>query len=214
MEKNVEDRYQTAFGLLHDLDKCLQILESKNAQIYFEIRQRDLSGTFQIGQKLYGREAEINTILASFDECANGKSQLLLIAGYSGTGKTSLVHEVHRPITLKNGYYSEWKFDQFSKSTPYSAFLHIFSNLIDTLLSEEETALDKIATEIKRAIGLEGKVLTDLLPNLEHIIGPQSPIPALGGEEASRRLTYLIQSIHSFFLLMICNGLMPPPCFC
>jgi predicted ATPase/predicted Ser/Thr protein kinase len=193
MEKNAENRYQSAHGLNHDLEICIKQVQSGLGNNRFIIREQDYSSAFHIGQKLYGREKEIKKILSVFNESANGKSQLLLIAGYSGTGKTSLIHEAHKPITLKNGYYAEWKFDQFNKSTPYSAFLQIFSNLIDILLSESEESLNKVSSQIKNAVGSEGKVLTDLLPNLEMLIGTQPTIPSLGGEESSRRLTYLIQ---------------------
>ena len=193
IEKNAEDRYQSAFGLRKDLEYCLQEYGDKKEIGSFEIGRHDFSDLFRIHQKLYGREKEIQIILDKYEECANGISQFLLIAGYSGTGKTALVHEVHRPITLSKGYYAEWKFDQFNKSTPYSALLKVLTTLVDLLLSEEENRLGKITHEIREAVGEEGKVLTDLLPNLKLLIGEQPEIPELGGEESQHRFTYLVQ---------------------
>ena len=137
LNKNAEDRYQSAFGLKRDLEICLDQLKKDQTIGDFEIGQHDYSGSFRIPQKLYGREKEIAKILEQFGEVTKGSRQLLLVAGYSGTGKTALVHEVHRPITLNRGYYAEWKFDQFNKSTPYSAFLKVFMGLIDLFYSKK-----------------------------------------------------------------------------
>ncbi|MDX5428057.1 MAG: serine/threonine-protein kinase PknK, partial [Bacteroidota bacterium] len=193
LEKNAENRYQSTYGLQHDLALCLKSLRESHEMKEFPLGQQDFSGHFQIHQKLYGRDKEIQIILDRFESCAQGSRQLLLLSGYSGTGKTALVHEVHRPITLKQGYYSEWKFDQFNKSTPYSAFLKIFENLIDLFLLENEETLNRLAQDIRMAVGDEGKVLTDLFPNLEGLIGKQPDIPSLGGEESQRRFNYLMQ---------------------
>ncbi len=201
IEKNAEDRYQTALGLQHDLEICLKQYQATKKIEKFSIGKEDLIGVLKIPQKLYGRDKEKKIIIEKFDACAAGACQLLLVAGYSGTGKTALVHEVHRPITMNYGYYAEGKFDQFNKSTPYFAILQALTALIDLILLEEDSRLKSISSQILKAVDEEGKVLTNLIPNLEHLIGPQPEIPQLGGEESKHRFTYLIQK----FFIALCT---------
>jgi predicted ATPase/class 3 adenylate cyclase len=193
LAKNAEDRYQSAHGLRADLERCLNEFAATGAIAPFELAQRDFSGKFQIPQKLYGREAETATLLSAFDRCADGGRELVLVAGYSGTGKSVLVHEVHRPITAKRGYFISGKFDQFQRSVPYYAILEAFKELVNMFLTENEDKLDRLRNEIQKALGEEGRVLTNVLPNLEHIIGVQPAIPEVGGSEAQNRFDYLFR---------------------
>ncbi|HUM46183.1 MAG TPA: AAA family ATPase [Chitinophagales bacterium] len=193
MAKNAEDRYQSAFGVKHDLAICLSQYEANRKIDAFKYRQNDFSGRFQIPQKLYGREKEIGLLLDAFARCAEGNLELVLVAGYSGTGKSALVREVHKPITHKRGYFIEGKFDQFQRSVPYYALLQAFSEFVSILLTEKEETLAKLKTEIREAVGAEGKVLTEVIPNLEFIIGKQPEVPAIGGTEAQNRFNYVFR---------------------
>jgi len=121
LEKNAEARYQSAYGLKIDLLYCLQQWQTSGHIEEFECAQRDLSDRFQIPQKLYGRDLEIATLLQVFDYISQGHSQMMLVAGHSGIGKTSLVQEVYKPITKRRGYFISGKFDQFQRNVPYSA---------------------------------------------------------------------------------------------
>lgn len=123
MAKSAENRYQSALGLKHDLETCLYQLKDTGTVEPFEIGQRDVSDRFIIPDKLYGREAEIKVLLEAFDRVANGNSEVMLVAGFSGIGKTAVVNEVHKPITRQRGYFIKGKFDQFNRSVPLSAFV-------------------------------------------------------------------------------------------
>lgn len=193
LAKNSEERYQSAFGLKHDLEVCLaQYQEKKNIEL-FPLQTQDFSGKFTLPQKLYGRDEELSILLSKFEEVANGKQELVLVAGYSGTGKSALIHEIHKPITQKAGYFVEGKFDQYQRDVPYFAILQAFEELIDILLGESNTRLSAIRNDIREAVGEEGKVLTEVLPSLELIIGPQPDVPELGGNESKNRFNYVFK---------------------
>jgi PAS domain S-box-containing protein len=117
--------------------------------------------------------------------------QLLLVAGYSGVGKTSLVHEIHKAVITKQGIFIEGKFDQFQRNLPYSAWLQAFTQLVDNLLAESETNLAYWRSTILDALGDNGQVLTDIIPTLGNIIGPQPEVPQLGGTENQNRFNYI-----------------------
>lgn len=194
LAKKAEDRYQSARGLKKDLEQCLKAWnKTKNIDL-FEICQHDFSGDFQLIQKLYGREHELALLMEAFSRVSEGKTETVLVGGYSGTGKSVLVHETHRPITAKRGYFIEGKFDQFQRSKPYVAFIQAFTSFVSILLTENNTRLEPIKQQINQALGEEGKVLTDLIPNLELLIGTQPDVPKLGGLESQNRLNYLFSS--------------------
>ncbi|MEO9871770.1 AAA family ATPase [Ekhidna sp.] len=192
--KNAEDRYQSARGLMKDLDQCLKTWNEAGGIQDFELCQHDFSGDFQLPQKLYGREKELTLLMDAFSRVSEGELETVLVGGYSGTGKSVLVHETHRPITTKRGYFIEGKFDQFQRSKPYFAFVQAFTSFVSILLTENKTRLEPLRQQIKNAVGDEGKVLVELIPNLELLIGPQPSIPKLGGLESQNRLNYLFSS--------------------
>ena len=134
MAKNTENRYQSALGLKHDLEQCLTQWKEQEAIAEFELGQWDLSDRFLIPEKLYGREAEIETLLDAFERVSQGASELMLVAGFSGIGKTAVVNEVHKPIVRQRGYFIKGKFDQFNRHIPFSAFVQALRDLVSQLL--------------------------------------------------------------------------------
>ncbi|TVP48413.1 MAG: GAF domain-containing protein [Mongoliibacter sp.] len=193
LSKKSEDRYQSAYGLKHDLELCLkQVLEKKDIS-EFPLKTQDFSGKFNLPQKLYGRESELEILLGKFEDVAEGGTSLVLVSGYSGTGKSALVHEIHKPITQKSGYFIEGKFDQYQRDVPYFAILQAFEELIEILMGETHSRLKVIRKDILEAVGEEGKVLTDVLPGLELIVGSQPEVPELGGNEAKNRFNYIFK---------------------
>jgi len=158
LEKNAEDRYQTAMGLRHDLKKCEELLAKKGAIEAFELGDSDSIGIFQIPQKLYGRKDEIESLLNSFERISAGTAEIFLVAGYSGVGKSALVHEVHKPITAKRGFFIEGKFDQYQRNIPYFAWGQAFSEWVSQLLMESKSRLDGGKRQNREAGGLNGKL--------------------------------------------------------
>lgn len=194
LEKNVEDRYQSAFGLQHDLERCAEQLTKRGVIDEFEPGESDFSGILRIPQNLYGRKKEIEYLLDSFERVSRGKAEFILVSGYSGVGKSTLIHEVHKPIIEKRGYFIEGKFDQDKQNLAYFAWNQAFSGLVNNLLMKNEALLAGWKTRILETVGVSGKVLTDVLPDLERIIGPQPGVPELGVFEAQNRFNFVFQN--------------------
>ncbi|BAY79794.1 serine/threonine protein kinase with two-component sensor domain (plasmid) [Nostoc linckia NIES-25] len=191
MAKNPEDRYQSALGLKFDLENCLVQLQQTGKIDPFIIGQRDLCDRFIIPEKLYGRENEVEQLLAAFERVALGSSELMLVAGFSGIGKTAVVNEVHKPIVRKQGYFTKGKFDQFNRSIPLSAFLQAFRNLIEQILTQSDTQIAQWKDKILGELGENAQVIIEVIPALEIIIGKQPPIPELSGTAAQNRFNLI-----------------------
>lgn len=194
MSKNAEDRYQSTAGLIADLKECLRQFESNGKIEPFPLAEQDFSGRFKLTQKLYGREAEVQKLLDVFDKTANGTTQLVLVNGYSGVGKTSLVREVQKPIVAKRGNFCSGKFDQLQKSIPYSALIQSLSEFVEYLLKEDADSIAIWKTKITQAVGFNAQVLVDVIPALSLIIGPQPPVEEVGPAEAQNRLNLVFSS--------------------
>lgn len=197
LAKTAEERFQSAWGVREDLQACLDIINDPQKEIQdlesFQIAQNDFSDQFQIPQKLYGRDNEIEALMSSFDKVSSGSVQLLLVTGYSGVGKSSLVHEVHKPITEKRGHFIEGKFDQYQRNVPYYAIIRAFETFTSLVLAEPEVRLQEWKRKILEAVGQIGRVLTDVIPSLELIIGEQPEVPTLGGQETQNRFNIVFQ---------------------
>ena len=193
LEKNAEDRYQSAYGLRHDLERCAEQLVKNGSIDRFELGESDFTSIFRIPQKLYGRDKEVKDLLKAFERVSNGSAEVLLVAGYSGVGKTALVREVQKPITAKRGYFIEGKFDQFQRNIPYFAWGQAFGELVNQLLMESEFQLKKWKSQILEAVGLNGKLISDVIPHLELVIGPQPDVPELDGQATQNRFNYVFQ---------------------
>ncbi|MEH2049758.1 AAA family ATPase [Nostoc sp.] len=193
MAKNAEDRYQSALGLKYDLEICLAQLKETGRIESFPIAQRDVCDRFLIPEKLYGRETEVATLLQAFDRISGGSREIMLVAGFSGIGKTAIVNEVHKPIVRQRGYFIKGKFDQFGRNIPFSAFVLALRDLMAQLLTETDAQLEQWQTKILSALGENGQVIIEVIPELERIIGKQSPTPELSGSAAQNRFHLLFQ---------------------
>ncbi len=192
LSKNAEDRYQSAFGLETDLRFCINVLEEKGELTSFELSYDKVFTKFQIPQKLYGREHEIELLMQTFEEVSDGKGRVMLVSGYSGVGKTALVNEIHKPITAKSGFFVKGKFDQYNRSIPYNAFTQALNEYCHILLSESNDQLAAVRDRILDALGHQGKILIEIIPDLELIIGNQSDIMRLEPLENRNRLNLLL----------------------
>ncbi|GGA43464.1 ATP-binding sensor histidine kinase [Okeania sp. KiyG1] len=255
--KNPEDRYQNILGLKYDLETCLKSWQKTGNFVIFELGSRDISDRFTIPEKLYGRQAEVKSLLDAFERVAipsiphqsqsaassgfprstksaatsgllskgdgrginqgdgrriskgdgrginqgdgrgitkgtgggylRGGSEIMLVAGFSGIGKTAVVNEVHKPIVRQRGYFIKGKFDQLQRNIPLSAFVQAFRDLMGQLLSETETQLEEWKTKILSALGENGQVIIEVIPELEYIIGSQPAVAELSGTATQNR---------------------------
>jgi len=199
MAKNAENRYQTAGGLKHDLEMCLVQLQATGNIEQFALGTRDITDSFLIPEKLYGRETEVSSLLAAFERVSTGSAEMMLVAGFSGIGKTAVVNEVHKPIARQRGYFIKGKYDQFQRNIPFSAFVQAFRELMGQLLSESDAQLQTWKTRILTAVGDSGQVLIEVIPELERIIGAQSPALELSGTAAQNRFNLLMQKFVQVF---------------
>ncbi|BAY09520.1 ATP-binding sensor histidine kinase [Calothrix sp. NIES-2098] len=199
MAKNAESRYQSALGLKYDLETCLHSLQETGEISDFEIGKKDIQNHFLIPEKLYGREQEVQILLDAFERVANGASELMLVAGFSGIGKTAVVNEVHKPIVKQRGYFIKGKFDQFNRNIPFSAFVQAFRNLMGQLLTEPDAIIQEWKTKIIAALGENGQVIIEVIPELKLIIGQQPPAPDLSGSAAQNRFNLLLQQFIQVF---------------
>lgn len=193
MEKEPEQRYQSSFGIKHDLKYCQNLLNNKSIG-EFRLGEKDIFESFQIPQKLYGRKKEIDTLMQAFRETQVGNKELLLVSGYSGTGKSALVNEIHKPIIKNHAYFTQGKFDQFKQDIPYSAFQSALSNLIKEILLEENDKIKKWREKIVRELGKNGQIAIDLVPELELLIGKQATLIEVGLDETKNRFIGTIQN--------------------
>ncbi|MEH2359005.1 AAA family ATPase [Nostoc sp.] len=200
LSKVAEQRYQSALGLQFDLERCLKQLETTEEIQSFVLGEQDISERFQIPQKLYGREQEIAKLLQAFERVVSqGKPELVLVSGYAGVGKSSIVKEIHKPIVRERGVFISGKFDQYKRDIPYSTIVQAFQTLARQILTEPKAQLATWKKRIQTALGNNGRLITDVIPEVELIVGEQSPIPELGPAESQNRFNLVFQNFISVF---------------
>ncbi len=199
LAKNAEERYQSAAGLKFDLETCLLQLESTGEIKNFPLGQRDRGSQLSIPQKLYGREQEVAVLMNAFSRVSQGATEMMLVTGYSGIGKTSIVNEVHKPIVGARGYFITGKFDQLRRDIPYAALIQAFQELISQLLTENERQIAIWKNKLLQALGSNGQVIIDVIPEVELIIGSQANVPKLGAVESENRFNCVFQQFLNVF---------------
>jgi histidine kinase len=187
MSKKAEDRYNSISGLVWDLEKCRNQISQTGKVENFTLGICDVSAIFHIPQKLYGRTAETGILEDCFSRITAGGAEMLMVAGYSGIGKSALVNEIHKPLVEKYGTFISGKFDQFQRHIPYSAVSAAFQGLLRQLLMSPPEELVSWKEKLLSALGPNGQVIIDVIPAVERIIGPQSKVPNLGTEENQNR---------------------------
>ena len=193
LAKAPEDRYQSATGFRLDLDACEAMGADEQKNRAFVAGQQDHSDRFELPQKLYGRQAQIDTLLSAFDAVSQGATAMMLVTGYSGVGKTSLIAEVHKPIVKHRGYFISGKFDQFKRDIPYASLIQAFRGMIQMLLTESEEAIRSWRHRLLEALGPDARVILDVLPDLALIIGEVPGVQTLEGSEAQNRFNRVFQ---------------------
>ncbi len=188
LAKQPEERYQSAHGLQFDLEYCRREWEEKCRIDHFPLGKEDLSDKFLISPKLYGREDEVAKLRENFKGVLDsGQARFVLISGYSGIGKSALVRELLHPVVQARGYIITGKFDKYQRDIPYSPVAQAFHQLIRQILTESDERIQMRKTNLLEALGTNGRLITDLIPQLELIIGPQPRVPDLPPAEAQNR---------------------------
>ena len=207
LAKTAEERYQTAAGVESDLQRCLDeylrssgVTEVQEKISEFSLGEHDMPDRLLIPEKLYGRAAETETLLASFDRVvASGTPELVLVCGYSGIGKSSVVNELHKVLVPPRGLFASGKFDQYKRDIPYTTLAQAFQSLIRPLLSKSETELSVWRDAFHQALGPNGLLIVDLVPELKLVIGEQPPVPVLPPQDAQRRFQLVFRRFLSVF---------------
>ncbi|WP_414582168.1 AAA family ATPase [Scytonema sp. PCC 10023] len=208
MAKNAEDRYQSAQGLKYDLEVCLQQWQEIGKILPFELKKQDICDRFLISQKLYGRKYEVETLLAAFERViSTGITEMILVSGVPGVGKTAVVNEVHKAMARsarsanaqQHSYFIQGKFDQLQRDIPLSALVQAFEDLIGQLLNETDAEMQQWKAKILSALGEQAQVIIDVIPKLELIIGKQPNVAELSGTAAQNRFNFLFKRFIKIF---------------
>ena len=200
LAKLPEERYQSARGVRLDLERCLAQWQACGRIEPFPLGADDVPDHIQIPQRLYGRENEIALLLAAFEHmAATGEAALVALSGYSGVGKSALVGELHHPLINRRAYFISGKFDQYQRDLPYVTLTLAFRELVQQLLAETETRVAGWRHRIQSAVGVNGQLIVDALPQVELIIGKQAAVPALPPTEAQHRFRMVFREFMAVF---------------
>jgi PAS domain S-box-containing protein len=200
LAKTPEARYQTAAGLERDLRHCLADWDQQGRIDSFPLGRNDVSDRLLIPEKLYGRARDVEMLLASFDRIVkSGAPELVLVSGYSGIGKSSVVNELHKVLVPPRGLFASGKFDQYKRDIPYSTLAQAFQSLIRPLLGMNDMELSAWRSALMEALGPNGQLVVDLVPELKVIIGDQPAVPELAPQDSRRRFQLVFRRFINVF---------------
>ncbi|MBA3530628.1 MAG: AAA family ATPase, partial [Ardenticatenales bacterium] len=199
MAKSARARYQSTHGLQTDLAEVLRQLQATGTVESFPLGRQDLSPRFRLSQTLYGRAVELDALLTAFERVSAGATELLLVTGYAGVGKTALINELHKPLLGRRGYFVSGKFDQLPRNIPYSALLQTFRALVRQILTESDAQVARWRERLLAALGPNGQLILDVIPEMELLIGPQPPAPEVGPTESQHRFQRVTQTLVAAF---------------
>ncbi len=220
LAKTAEERYQTAVGLEYDLRRCLEDWERQRRIEDFPLDAHGTHDRLLIPEKLYGREHEVRTLIDAFNRVVGtGTPELVLVSGYSGIGKSSVVNELHRALVPPRALFASGKFDQYKRDIPYATLVQAFQGLVRMLLGKSDAELERWRSALLAALGPNAGLMTDLIPELKLIIGEPPPVPELEPQQAQRRFLLVFRAFIGAFarrntrsrcFWTICNGWTQP----
>ncbi len=197
--KAAEERYQSAEGLKADLERYEEGLRRGVAEA-FPLGQRDVPARFQAPQGLYGRDAELRTLLEAFERVARtGRTEWVLVRGYSGIGKSSVVHELHKPLLRRRGFFLGGKFNPLQRDIPYATLARALRALVQQVLAGSDEEVATWRERLLEAFEGMGQVLVALVPQLEQVVGKQPPVTELPPGDAQNRFNRLFQRFLAVF---------------
>ena len=200
LAKAAEERYQTAAGLERDVRRCLAQWEAERRIDDFPLAKHDTPDRLLIPEKLYGREREVQSLLTAFERVVtSGTPELVLVSGYSGIGKSSVVNELHKVLVPPRGLFASGKFDQNKRDIPYTTLAQAFQSLVRALLGKSDAELAAWRDVLREALGPNGQLMVDFVPELKLIIGDQPPVPELSPQDAQRRFQLVFRRFISVF---------------
>lgn len=200
LAKTPEKRYQTAGGVERDLRRCLAESERRGSIGDFPLGQQDTPDRLLIPEKLYGREREVETLLAAFDRIIKGGApELVLVSGYSGIGKSSVVNELHKALVPSSGLFAAGKFDRYKRDIPYATLAQAFQSLVRPLLGKSDTELGVWRDRLVEALAPNGRLMVELVPELKLIIGEQPAVPELRLQDAQKRFQMVLRRFIGVF---------------
>jgi predicted ATPase/signal transduction histidine kinase/GAF domain-containing protein len=200
LTKTAENRYQTAAGVEADLRTCLAAWEADRRIEAFPLGARDTSDHLLIPERLYGREAQIDALVEAFDRVvAKAATQMVLVAGYAGIGKSSVVNELHKVLVPPRGLFAAGKVDQYKRDIPYMTLAQAFQSLVRELLGKSDQEVGRWRQALMEALGTNGELITNLIPELTLIIGEQPQVPALLPRDAQSRFQFVFRRFLGVF---------------
>ena len=200
LAKNAEDRYQTAAGVEHDLRRCLGDLRSTRRVESFPLAEQDVSDRLLIPEKLYGREAAISALTTAFENVSkSGKFRIVLVSGYSGVGKSSVVNELHRAIYAADALFATGKVDQYKRDIPYATLAEALQGVVRQILSKDDRELEHWRSALQNAVGANGQLMVDQFPELGLILGSQPAVPSVSPQEAKNRFQLVFRRFMGVF---------------
>ncbi|HEX5079122.1 MAG TPA: serine/threonine-protein kinase PknK, partial [Geminicoccaceae bacterium] len=200
LAKSAEDRYQTAAGLEADLRACLGAWERDGRIDPFPLADDDVPDRLVIPERLYGREAELRTLVAAFERVArDGATEFVLVSGRAGTGTSSLVHELPKELAAPSAFFAAGKFDQYKRDIPYATLAQALRDLVDQILGKSDAELSRWRADLLEALGPNGQLIVKLMPQLAHVIGEQPPVPDLSPQDEQARFQSVFRRFLSVF---------------
>jgi PAS domain S-box-containing protein len=200
LAKTPEDRYHTAAGVERDLRRCLVAWQSERRSDDFPLGEEDTPGRLLVPEKLYGRARDVEMLLAAFERIvASGRPELVLVSGYSGIGKSSVVNELHKVLVRPRGLFASGKFDQYKRDIPYATLAQAFQKLVQSLLGKSEAELARWRAALREALEPNGQLMVDLVPTLELVIGEQPPVPQFSPQDAQQRFQLVFRRFIGVF---------------